>query len=304
MLPLELRISGTRSSRGRRRAWRSAPSSTLKLTSTRSGAPGTGVVSESTFFTYGRRWMRCFERSSAAFESQPPSSWRISRRSTSSLMRLEPPNVMFRTYTRLPGSTKNVSETSCVCSFGRRDRVHLRERVAIRAEPVLDQLLGGGDELAIERLPGREQQIPAQLRFGHDERAGELHVADLVDLAFIHVDRDEDVVLLGRDRHLRGFDRGSSRSRGPCRRSAAFPDRPAGIRASSGRPACTRRASSACAARSRRWISFSVNVSLPTTLIWRIFARLPSLMSILSFTRLPEVLLDLRRRCARRTCRG
>ncbi len=55
--------------------------------------------------------MRCLERSSEVLDSQPPSSWRISRRSTSSLMRLAPVKLMLRTYTRLPGSTKKVSDT-------------------------------------------------------------------------------------------------------------------------------------------------------------------------------------------------
>ncbi len=73
------------------------PSSTLTSTSTRSGAPATGVFSTSTFFTYGNRWMRCFERSSEVFDSHAPSSWRISRRSTSSLMPSVPANVMLRT---------------------------------------------------------------------------------------------------------------------------------------------------------------------------------------------------------------
>jgi hypothetical protein len=49
-------------------------------------AAGTGLVSNSTFSTYGRRCMRSLERSIAEFDSQPPSSWRISRRSVSSLI--------------------------------------------------------------------------------------------------------------------------------------------------------------------------------------------------------------------------
>ena len=40
-------------------------------------------------------------------------------------------------------------------------------------------------------------------------------------------------------------------------------------------------------------MSFSLNVSLPTMLIWRILARLPSTMSILILTRLPGDFLDL-----------
>ena len=73
------------------------PSLILKFTSTRSGEPATGVVSNSTLLMYGRRCRRCLERSSEVLDSQPPSSWRISRRSTSSLMRLAPEKVMLRT---------------------------------------------------------------------------------------------------------------------------------------------------------------------------------------------------------------
>ncbi len=135
------------------------PSSILKSTSTRSGAPATGVVSESTFLMYGRRWMRCFERSSAMFDSHAPSSWRISRRSTSSLMPVSPLNVTLRTYTRLPGSMKNVTRDFVGRVVRRRHRIDLRERVAVGAEAILDQLLRGRDELAIELLALAEQHI-------------------------------------------------------------------------------------------------------------------------------------------------
>ena len=40
-------------------------------------------------------------------------------------------------------------------------------------------------------------------------------------------------------------------------------------------------------------MSFSLNVWLPTMLIWRILARLPSTMSILILTRLPGDFLDV-----------
>ena len=55
--------------------------------------------------------MRSLERSTAEFDSQPPSSWRISRRSVSSLMAVMLLKLMCRTYTRLPGSMKKVIDT-------------------------------------------------------------------------------------------------------------------------------------------------------------------------------------------------
>ena len=45
-----------------------------------------------------------------------------------------------------------------------------------------------------------------QVGLRHHEVAGDLDLGDAVDLAFLHVERDEDVVLLGRDRDLRGLD--------------------------------------------------------------------------------------------------
>ena len=59
------------------------------------------------------------------------------------------------------------------------------------------------------------------------------------------------------------------------------------IRANSDRPACTRTASSAYAARARARTSFSLNLVLPTRLIMLILARLPSLMSTTMSTLLP-----------------
>ena len=88
----------------------------------------------------------------------------------------------------------------------RRHRIDLGERVAVRAQAVLDELLGGGDQLVIEGLAGLHQQQLLQLRLRHDERAGELHLGDLEDIAFLEVHGDEDVVLLRRDGHLSGLD--------------------------------------------------------------------------------------------------
>ncbi len=67
---------------------------TAKLTSTWSGEPGTCSVVMSTLSTNGRRCRRCLERSSATFDSHAPSSWRISRRSVSSLLRVVPVKLM------------------------------------------------------------------------------------------------------------------------------------------------------------------------------------------------------------------
>ena len=84
--------------------------------------------------------------------------------------------------------------------------IDLGECEAVFTETVLQQLLGGGDDLAREGVARLHEQIAPQQRLGHHEGAGELHFLDLEDLAFVDVHRDEDVVLLGRDGHLRGFD--------------------------------------------------------------------------------------------------
>ena len=111
---------------------------------------------------------------------------------------------------------------------------------------------------------------------------------DLEDVAFVHVDRDEDVVLLrARSPPAWRSTREVRRSRDPCSTSAAFRGRPTAIRARSGRPACTRTASSACSARTASSSSSSVNAVLPAMLICRMRARLPSLTSIVTLTLLP-----------------
>ncbi len=71
---------------------------TAKFTSTMSGEPATGSVVMSTLSMNGSRCRRCLERSSATFDSQEPSSWRSSRRSVSSLLRVVPVKLMWRTY--------------------------------------------------------------------------------------------------------------------------------------------------------------------------------------------------------------
>ena len=56
-----------------------------------------GFVSVSTDSTYGSRFKRCLERSSEELERMAPSSWRISRRRTSSRVRSTPWNTTRRT---------------------------------------------------------------------------------------------------------------------------------------------------------------------------------------------------------------
>ncbi len=78
--------------------------------------------------------MRCLERSTAAFDRYEPSSWRISRRNTSSLTLVVPLKLMRRTYTRWPGSTTSVERqlfgVGSICGHG----VDLGEGVAVEAE--------------------------------------------------------------------------------------------------------------------------------------------------------------------------
>ena len=51
-------------------------------------------------------------------------------------------------------------------------------------------------------VAGLREDQPSQLLFRHDHLAGELDVGDRVAVAFRDADRDEDVALVGRDRHL------------------------------------------------------------------------------------------------------
>jgi hypothetical protein len=90
--------------------------------------------------------------------------------------------------------------------IGGRHRIDLREGITVEAEAVLDQFLGRRDVLLGVGVTGLYQQVVLQLRLGDHEGTGELDVAELEDLAFVDVDGDEDVVLLGSDRHLRRLD--------------------------------------------------------------------------------------------------
>ena len=87
-----------------------------------------------------------------------------------------------------------------------RDGIDLGEGIALDAQPVLDQLLRGRDHLLVVDLALLHQHQLLQVLQRHDGLAGDAGVGDLVDLAFLHADRDEHVVLLGRDGHLRGLD--------------------------------------------------------------------------------------------------
>ena len=70
---------------------------TLTSMSTWSGEPGTLTVSRLTSEKKPSLSMRCFERCSFSAEYQPPSSWRISRRMTSSRVVVLPEMLMRRT---------------------------------------------------------------------------------------------------------------------------------------------------------------------------------------------------------------
>src|SRR6516162_1026477 len=86
---------------------------------------------------------------------------------------------------------------------GSRYRLDLGERVAIASHAVLHPLLAGGYALAVEGVAGMDHQQLLELRLRHHEGAGQLDLRHLVDLALVDVDGDEDVLFLGRDRHLR-----------------------------------------------------------------------------------------------------
>ena len=86
------------------------------------------------------------------------------------------------------------------------DAVDVGEGVALVAQATGDQLGGGGHHLAGEHLPFLDQQQRLHFFLGHLEVAGELHVANGVLLAFIDVDGDVDVLLVGGDGHLSGRD--------------------------------------------------------------------------------------------------
>ncbi len=89
---------------------------------------------------------------------------------------------------------------------GRRDRLDFGERITVAPQAVLDELLGGGDELAIEDLAGLHEEQAFELFLRDHERAGQFDFADIEDITFLHVDGDEDIFLLGGDRDLRGLD--------------------------------------------------------------------------------------------------
>ena len=88
----------------------------------------------------------------------------------------------------------------------RGDRIDLGEGIAVRAQPVAHQLLGGGDQLARISVAGFDKHQPAQLLLGYHHGAGKLDLAHLEYLALGDVHGDVHVVFFGRDRHLRRFD--------------------------------------------------------------------------------------------------
>ena len=79
--------------------------------------PGTLGVSMLTPCMNGSRCRRTRERLTSAGEKRLPSSWRISRRSTSSRVLYWPSKRIRLTYTRLPGTTRKSSATVRISSF-------------------------------------------------------------------------------------------------------------------------------------------------------------------------------------------
>ena len=81
-------------------------------------------------------------------------------------------------------------------------RTHLRERVAVLAEPGAHRLLGEREQVLRERLARLHDDHVLEVLLGHDHLADELHVGDRVALPFRHADRDENVALVRGDRDL------------------------------------------------------------------------------------------------------
>ena len=181
------------------------PSSIVNFTSTRSGR-ARDWFRLGRRSMYGRRCRRSSERVTAAFDSTPPSSWRISRRRTSSLVFSTPRNSTRRTYVRAFGSIWNVSAISFVCRVDVRHGRDFGEREAVVAEPVAQRLFRGRDQPLRIHLARLDAHVLAQDVLRHHEAARELHRAHVQVVALVHVDRDEQVVLLGRQRDLRRGD--------------------------------------------------------------------------------------------------
>ena len=84
--------------------------------------------------------------------------------------------------------------------------IDVGEGVTLVAEAVGDRLGGLGETLAREGLAGTDLRQRLIFGFGQDEITGEAHAAHRVLLALGDVHRDVDVLLVRRDRHLRGVD--------------------------------------------------------------------------------------------------
>jgi hypothetical protein len=85
-------------------------------------------------------------------------------------------------------------------------RVDVGESVAIVAEAVADELGRLGQARAGERLAGLDLYQPAYLFLWHQQLARHPHVRHGVLAPLGDADRDVDVLLVGRDRDLRGID--------------------------------------------------------------------------------------------------
>src|SRR5690606_27859138 len=87
-----------------------------------------------------------------------------------------------------------------------RNALDLGEVVALIAKARSDQLFGIGNERLRERFAFFDQHKFAQFLFRQNDVAGEIDFAELIFAAFVDVEADVNLLAVGRQRHLRGFD--------------------------------------------------------------------------------------------------
>ena len=84
-----------------------------------------------------------------------------------------------------------------------RQELDLGIGVAVGTEPQRHQLGGLRQQALVEDVAGLGQYEPQQVFLRHDQLAGDLDVRERVDLSLGHVDGDEHVLAIRRDRNLR-----------------------------------------------------------------------------------------------------
>ena len=101
---------------------------------------------------------------------------------------------------------EEVDADFALLAVDRRNRLHVGERVADVGEHGRDRVGRLLDLLAREEIAGLDLQELAQVILVEDQRAGQLDVADRVDLAFLDVGGHVHLALVGADRDLGGVD--------------------------------------------------------------------------------------------------